>query len=216
MLGVLRYAWALLKGQGARALLRRAWRRDRYVVFMAPMNLAVDPANRMTFHETTPRDLADLCALAPHEFDRIQSLRSGGWLHLARVGQRVVGYRLTLRDVPGHSALARGIRLAAHQTYTDHIFVDPAHRAQGIGRRLSLWQNRALAMRGFTENIEAIAPNNVAAVRSALRRRSRPILFVEATRRLVWVRCTTSTVMPPDVQRILEEAANDPHRHQSS
>ena len=209
--GLLLAAWDTLRHRGLRRVVRRVWRRyvygdDRVIVFVVPITgRAFDPGpDGMTFGPATARDIAALPSLNRDEGRRIQTLLQQGacWLHVARDGDRLAGYRFATRGYWGHGVLARIIEVGADHVYMDGVFVHPDYRGRHIGNRLIASQNVDLLALGFRGYVGAVWAENVASLR--LQRGSRPVLFVESSRRLFRHRCTISRTMPPDIQRILD------------
>ena len=87
---------------------------------------------------TTAKDLAELPLLARRRAARIVPLIERGdcWLHVARDGDRLVGYRFATRGYWGHGVLARFIRPAPDQVYIEDVFVNPDAWGRGIGKAI--------------------------------------------------------------------------------
>lgn len=208
-----RFAWALWRSRGLRFLVRRAWRRyawgrDRLVVLVGPLARTAPVAERITFGPATAADLDALDSLSRRAtWIRTLLAEGEGWLHVARDGERLVGYRFATRGIPGAGILARAVRLERHQAYVEDILVDPAYRRRDIGHGLVVSQNAHLLDLGFREFVAAVALENVASLRLTMLGGARPVLFVDSRRRLLVRRLTLSPALPAAVQRLADDLA---------
>lgn len=209
--GPLLAAWEAFRRHGLQGVAGRVWRRyvhgdDRIIVFVVPLDgRPFDPGpDGIAFRPATAEDVAALPSVDPDAAPRIQALLRRGdcWLHVARDGGRLVGYRFATRGYWGHGVLASIIEVGADQVYADGVFVHPDYRGRRIGNRLIAAQNVDLFSLGIRGFIGAVWADNVASLR--LQRGSRPVFFVESSRRLFRHRCTVSPTMPPEIQRILD------------
>lgn len=212
-----RAAWLVLRSRGPWFVVRRAWRRygygrDRLVVLAGPLTAHAGsslPAG-MTVGVATTTELVGLASLAPNA-RQIQALldRREGWLHVARDGPRLIGYRFVTRGFRELGVLSNVIRLEPGQVYVDHIFVAPEYRRQHVARELLAVQNADLLRLGFREYVAAISPDNVASLRLSLQGGARLLVFVESVRRFFHHRCHVSPTMPRRVQRLVEEVRGE-------
>lgn len=213
-----RDAWTELRRHGFRSLLRRAWRRyvfgqDRVVVLAGAFTarVLVEPgSDGITFGRATEKDLAALSMLARGRAARIQNLLGQGdcWLHVARDGGRLVGYRFATRGYWGYGVLAKIIRVRADQVYIEDLFVHPDYRGRNVGLRLVACQNLNLMTLGFREDIAAVSATNVASLRLAFRLGWRPVFYVDSSRWLFYHRSTVSTALPPEIRWMVDEVGS--------
>lgn len=217
--GALRAVWyAMRDPRRIGATLGKAWRlygwgEDRVVVFeyiFAGAGSAFEPQpDGITLGPATTKDLAELSALDSRGAPRILSIieQDDGWLHVARDGERLVGYRFATRRYWGYGVRTKVIRPAADQVYIDGIFVHPDYRGRDIAGRLVVAQNHDLIASGIRGALGSVSVDNVASLRHR-RTGSRPILFLDSRRRLFYHRWSVSPTMPPDIQRILDEVGS--------
>jgi GNAT superfamily N-acetyltransferase len=203
----------VLRTRGPCFALKRAWRRygfgrDGFVILVAPLRAHVGTSlpNGMTVAAATPTDLRALASLAS-DAKRIQAVLDGGggWLHVARDGDRLIGYRLATREFHGFGILANVMRLEPGQVYIDHIFVHPDYRRQHVGRQLMAVQNADLLRLGIREYVAATRADNVPSLRLTLQGGGRPLLFVDSVRRFFYHRRHVSRTMPRGVRRLIDE-----------
>lgn len=171
---------------------------------------ALEPgSDSITFGRAAAKDLAALPLLARRRAARILPLLEQGncWLHVARDGDRLVGYRFATQGYWGHGVLAKVIRPADDQVYIEDIFVHPDYRGRNIAGRLVVAQNVDLMAFGIRGALGSVSVDNSASLRMR-RGGARPILFLDSRRRLFYHRCTVSPTMPPDIQRILDEVGS--------
>jgi GNAT superfamily N-acetyltransferase len=214
--GALSIVRELVRGRGFRFTLRRAWGlyawgEDRVVIVEHLFTgRALEPgSDSITFGRAAAKDLAELPLLARRRAARILPLLEQGncWLHVARDGDRLVGYRFATQGYWGHGVLAKVIRPAADQVYIEDIFVHPDYRGRNIAGRLVVAQNFDLMAFGIRGALGSVSVDNIASLRMR-RDGARPILFLDSRRRLFYHRCTVSPTMPPDIQRILDEVGS--------
>lgn len=213
----LRAARDVVRHRGVLSTLCHAWRlyawgEDRVVIVeyvftggQSPERGVERRPDGITFGPATPRDLAELPLLDPHGARRILSIIERGdcWLHVARDGDRLVGYRFATRRYCGYGVPATVIRPAADQVFIDNVFVHPDYRGRDIAGCLVVAQNPDLMASGIRGALGAVSVGNVASLRHR-RTGARPTLFLESRRRLFYRRCTVSPTLPSDIQRMLD------------
>lgn len=200
-------AWAYVRLHGLSAAVRAVWRLHIYgrrrIVILAT-GLAGPPPDPppdgITIRAATADDLAALPTLRAF-------VRDGQWLHVARDGDRIVGFRRVARSFPARNMLSAVAPPEPHRVFTQETFVHPDYRRHGLGVRLSVAQDRHLSgVAGAREIVTAVDAHNVASLRMNFRKGARPICFVESFRCLFYHRYTVSRTMPPDVQQLMDEA----------
>ena len=202
-----RRAWTYFRLHGARATIGAVWRLHVYSrrrIVILSVRLAGPPPDLppegITFRPATEDDLAALPMLQAFVAD-------GQWLHVARDGDRIVGFRRVARGFPPRSGLSHVIPPEPHRLFTQETFVRPDYRGQGLGFRLSTAQDRHLArIAGAREIVTAVDADNVASLRMNFRKGARPICFVDSFRCLLYRRSTVSPTLPIDVQELMCEA----------
>jgi GNAT superfamily N-acetyltransferase len=199
-------AWAFLRLHGLRATLRAIWRlhvygRRRFVVLATSIpGFPGSEANGIVFGPATAADLARLPALRTF-------VEAGEWVHVARHGDRIVGFRRMARSFPPRGGLSGLVPPDARRLFTLETFVHPAYRQRGLGLRLSAAQDRHLAeATGAREIVTAVDADNLASLRMNFRKGARPVCFVEAVRLLLYSRYRVSARVPRDVEHILDDA----------
>jgi GNAT superfamily N-acetyltransferase len=220
--GVLAETRVFLAGRGWRDSLYAvarlaAYKRGRLVVIKA--QLAGPPldagSDGLVFRQARAEDLDALETLVPcQRADRLRAFSmQGHWLHVARDGDRLVGFRHVSPDLSPRGILAAVVPMRADQVYTHDLFIHPDYRNRNVGRRLAVAQDRHLAALGFNEMLSAVDLDNVASLRMSFRKGSRPVCVVSYRRILLYRRCAVSPTLPPAVQAILDEVGAEEARH---
>lgn len=214
--GSLQYAWRLLEVRGFRAtfdaLIRTLrYNRGRWVVTEKilpgpPIELAPDDA--IVVRRATDDDLQCLDSLRPHRNPdtlRARVRHDGCILCVARDGDRIVAFRLATPQLTPYLrflGLDRFLRLGEDDLFVQEIFTHPDYRKRGIALRLSLVSEQLFAELGYRRYVTLTRPNNVASLRLAFRRGSRPILYVRHAQFLFYRRFEVSEELPPKVAEL--------------
>ena len=217
--GLLAATRSYLAPRGLSGILRAAIRMTLYgrahliVIRSALAGPPFEPgSDGLVFRQATADDLAALETLAPHHrADRLRACvaEAGEWLHVARDGDRIVGFRRVSRGISPRGVLATVLRPTPDQVYTQDLFVHPDYRNRSVGRRISLAQDRQLAAVGFKEMLSSVDADNLASLRMSFRKGSRPVCVVSYFRLLFYRRLVVSRTLPHDVQRLLDEVVAD-------
>jgi GNAT superfamily N-acetyltransferase len=202
------YGWRLFRRRGliatVRAIIYRyVYRNYRGLIFRT--GLAGPPTEghvgNVVFRLATASDLDHLAEL--ERYGRGSMLRAGvtednDWLFVACHGDRIVATRRYSRVVPPHGLVSRVIHLEPAQVYMADIFCLPEYRSQGIARRLSLFGDRFLGSRGYTDSFAATEVTNTPSLRMSLHKgNGRPVYHVSYFRLLFYERLVISKDIPP-------------------
>lgn len=186
-----------------------AYKRGRIVVIEAQLaGPPFDPgSDGLVFRPAGAEDLDALESLAfAHRARRLRAfIGQGHWLHVARDGDRIVGFRHVSPDLSPRGVLAAVVPMRPDQVYTHDLLVHPDYRNRNVGRRLAVAQDRHLAALGFKEMLSAVDLENLASLRMSFRKGSRPVCVVSYRRMLLYRRCAVSPTLPPAVRAILDE-----------
>jgi hypothetical protein len=199
-------AWRYFRRRGVLATLRTFIRRYVYGAYeeiVIRTRLVGPPVpdrfGDFVFRLSTPADLDRLDEL--ERFGRGSAQRAGvreddDWLFVACHGDRIVATRRYTRVVPPHGLMARVVQLEPGQVWSADAFCRPEYRNQRINHHFGLFTQRYLASLGYTEQMTAIALDNVPSLRGSRRKGGQPLYHVSYRRRLFYTRLRVSPELP--------------------
>lgn len=131
---------------------------------------APDHVGGIVFRLASAVDLTRLDELDRYNRGSIQRRyveQESDWLFVGCHGDRIVAtrrYSTKVRD----PRVSQVVELRSGQLWIADVFALPEYRSQGIGRHLSIFSDRYMASRNYTELLAAIAASNEASLRMSL------------------------------------------------